>query len=321
MKPNSFALPLVLGAILVSLACSNTTDSETTGDDGTSDAGTADAGTGDAGTPDAGTPDAGTPDAGTPDAGTPDAGTPDGGSTTTCTSKFSFFVTSQESLMALALQTNSTNTKGFGGNFAQYGGFSGNGAGLKGADKICADIAEISDPGNNGCKTWRAFLSVSKGENGTQVNAIDRVGDGPWYDRKGNLVASSKANLVKARPNGCSGNTGICMDLPNEFGVLNHSPDGRTVDNHDMLTGSTDSGTLYSGGTCNDWTSNATNAGKPMCGHSWPRQSGDTSDSWINAHSANGCAAGVNTTNSMGGQATVGAMGGYGGFYCFAILH
>ena len=34
-----------------------------------------------------------------------------------------------------------------------------------------------------GQKPWRAFLSATAGEDGKQVNAIDRIGDGPWYDR------------------------------------------------------------------------------------------------------------------------------------------
>jgi len=55
-----------------------------------------------------------------------------------------------------------------------------------------------------------------------------------------------------------------------------------------------------------------------MAGHSWPAGSGM---SWIQAHAVGGCAAGVNLvqTGGPGGMTTVGAGGGYGGFYCFAL--
>ena len=49
-----------------------------------------------------------------------------------------------------------------------------------------------------GQKTWRAFLSATAGPDGQPVNAIDRVGTGPWYDRLGRLVAMNKADLVRA---------------------------------------------------------------------------------------------------------------------------
>ena len=61
-------------------------------------------------------------------------------------------------------------------------GESGAGAGLRGADKICAEIAEASMPGA-GKKGWRAFLSAADGGAGKPVNAIDRIGSGPWFDR------------------------------------------------------------------------------------------------------------------------------------------
>jgi hypothetical protein len=43
--------------------------------------------------------------------------------------------------------------------------------------------------------------------------------------------------------------------------------------------------------------------------------------SWIQAHSAGGCGAGVQLEQKGGamGVPTVGAGGGYGGFYCFAM--
>lgn len=54
--------------------------------------------------------------------------------------KFSFFVTSLQSLREL-----SGSRTGFGGDLRF--GETGEGAGLRGADKICAAIAELSMPG------------------------------------------------------------------------------------------------------------------------------------------------------------------------------
>ena len=52
-------------------------------------------------------------------------------------------------------------------------------------------------PGSS-VKQWRAFLSVTAGEDGLAVNAIDRIGEGPWYDRLGRMVAPTREDLVSA---------------------------------------------------------------------------------------------------------------------------
>jgi hypothetical protein len=182
--------------------------------------------------------------------------------------RFSFFVTSLK-----AMQQLSGSEDGFGGDLRF--GESGEGAGLRGADKICTTIAEQSMPGNG--KTWRAFLSATQGEDGEPVDAITRVGDGPWYDRVGRLVAANKADLAQERPAGAD--EAIIDDLPNEDGVPNHAPEPMAgeVDNHDVLTGTNEQGKLFSddpGYTCNDWTSAVGDTGRPRCGHSWPRRGG-----------------------------------------------
>lgn len=264
-----------------------------------------------------------------------------GGSTSEASGeKFSFFVISYKSIIEL-----SGTDKGFGGDL-RYGE-TGDGAGLRGADKICAKVAETSMP-NNG-KVWRAFLSTSK------ENAIDRIGDGPWYDRRGRVFAMTKADLLNTRPKGAD--SAIVNDLPNENGTPNHDPDGTgNVDNHDFLTGSGIDGKLYTkttDPTCVDWTdSTADNAvGKrPRVGHSWPRagfgswpggpggpgtgSGGSTAAStsnvegmehWISALDESGCGPGVNQPavgefdGPPGSDGTVGSGGGYGGWYCFAL--
>jgi hypothetical protein len=230
---------------------------------------------------------------------------------------------------------------GFGGDLRF-----GKADGLSGADEICRTIAEKSMAGA-GSKTWHAFLSTVAGP----VNAADRVGNGPWYDRLGRLVAANKTDLLKDRPAGAD--AAIINDLPNENGIPNHT-DGspgctgnNCPDNHDVLTGTGPDGKLHSttmSSTCNDWTSSvgmaATGTGGgsgtgsggrsggggfvmgtgPWCGHSWPRQGSGTN--WMSALAEGGCAPGINLTESGGPQQgvyTVGTGGGYGAIYCFAL--
>ena len=172
-------------------------------------------------------------------------------------------------------------------------------------------------------KTWRAFLSVTKGPGGAQVNAIDRIGNGPWYDRQARLIAMSKADLLQARPKGAD--PAIINDLPNETGVPNQFPGGTTMahDNHATLTGSGPQGTLWStglAGTCQDWTSSVATGGKPHVGYTFPR---GTTNNWISIMDEPGCLAG-GTIDPTGGGAdpndpSVGSSGGYGGIYCFAL--
>lgn len=250
------------------------------------------------------------------------------------TEKFSFFVTSMKAIQRLSKSEN-----GFGGDLRF--GEKGNGAGLRGADKICSTIAEASMPGASG-KIWKAFLSAANyDENGKpgQVNAIDRIGNGPWYDRKGRVFAMAKADLLFTRPRG--GDPAITDDFPNEDGVPNHDPDlTGIVDNHDMLTGTDVEGNLYDPlSTCLDWTTSngALENGFPRVGHSWPRAGGPGGpgtgssngnvnigmEHWMSALDEAGCAAGINVIE-MGGPIPiltnfVGSGGGYGGFYCFAL--
>ncbi len=286
--------------------------------------------------PDSGTPgpDAVTPD---PDAGTPGPDTveppidvsgpdfsPDLGRDCTAPANFSFFVMSLE-----AIQELSGSQEGFGGNLG----------GLAGADAKCQVTAEKV----GSCKTWRAFLSVTDDGTGNAVNAVDRIGAGPWYDINGYLLAENKAGLLQTRPDG---DTDIVYTsgfqqwpfnqcLTTELGNCNHS----YGDTHDTLTGSDRYGRLYSTDmkyTCNDWTSTNVIVQLPI-GHTWPRRLNGTDPGeahWIQAHTnctqgggpghppggsttCNGCGANINLSDSM--EAGVGGDGGYGAWYCFAI--
>ncbi len=239
---------------------------------------------------------------------------------------FSFFVTSLEALQRLSGSPN-----GFGGDL-RYGEADG----ISGADKICEEIAEDSMPGS-AQKGWRAFLSATRGgPNGGPVNAIERIGQGPWYDRTGRPLAMETADLANTRPEGAD--PAIINDLPNEHGVPNHAPDGVPVDNHHMLTGSNEQGMLAGNDprlTCQDWTSAIGSDGTPRIGMSWPRNMGGggfgrpgremNGAHWISDHNEAGCAPVdfAMIANSLGGAPRgadgVGSGGGYGGFYCFAL--
>jgi hypothetical protein len=245
--------------------------------------------------------------------------------------KFSFFVTSLKAIQELSKSQN-----GFGGDFRF--GKTGQGAGLLGADSICQCIAERSMQGSK-VKQWRAFLSAAKGPDGQQVNAIDRIGNGPWYDRLGRTVALTKSDLLQNRPKNIDDD--IKDDLPNEDGIPNHRPDPTksAVDDHLTVTGSDSTGKLFSAtATCEDWTSTSTTTSKPRSGLSWIRKGfggfgktrfgGDSQmmtnmQNWISVWSLPGCEAGIDLEESTGagkpGVKIIGSGGGYGGFYCFAL--
>ena len=246
---------------------------------------------------------------------------------------FSFFVTSRARLFALA-EAFGVGTSGWGGDF-RYG----TGDGLTGADKICTEIAEQSLPGNG--KTWRAFLSTS------QVNAIDRVGSGPWYDRLNRIIANNKTELVATRPGGITSST-ILNNLPNEDGTPHHNEEnnsqGQQADNHDILTGSDSDGkvcnssacwnsgvmgggmggggTSITNSTCGDWTLATKQAGyQPRVGHTWPTM-GNGADDWISWLNEGGCLPGYNLIQNGGpntNAGSVGSGGGYGAIYCMAM--
>jgi len=215
-------------------------------------------------------------------------------------------------------------------------GFGGDLGGLSGADEICATLAQNSNPGD--AKVWRAFLSTSGYDGAEQVDAIDRIGDGPWYDYQGRLFAESLDSLIPTTDGRCPGDPQLAEMYTDEWG--DPIRPNEQVDNHDTLTGSNTEGRLYDDGnggeiaTCRDWTSNtvsimdAANSGGggrsrgivPV-GHSWPRSSSNGRE-WIQDHTVNGCEPSVNIGLGAGAAPddySVGGGGGYGAFYCFAL--
>ncbi len=239
---------------------------------------------------------------------------------------FSFFVTSAEGLLQLPA--------GAWGAAPTIEGFGGNLGGLAGADAICSHLAQEANPGDT--KLWRAFLSTS-GTVGPRVDAIDRIGQGPWYDFRGFKLAATIEELLPAsdgegRPRGAEPELAAMFTVETGDRVRARSD----VDNHDTLTGSNRQGRLYDDGeggriaTCEDWTSTSVrgtpgtgfgSGGQIPVGHSWPRSDVEGRH-WISEHTINGCDRGIDIDGSAGAPRDdfrVGAAGGYGGFYCFAL--
>ncbi|MCP4868540.1 MAG: hypothetical protein GY898_07455 [Proteobacteria bacterium] len=181
---------------------------------------------------------------------------------------FSFFVTSMAGLWALSGDDVSDMDGGFGGNFG----------GIEGADEICAALGAATGHGD---RDRRAFLSATDDGGGAQVHAIERIGEGPWYDANGRLVATGIDGLLAdSRPDG---DAQTVDDLPDECGV----PISALGAAHDVITGSNSQGRLDSTSlatTCNDWTADSGavgsvggsggNTGVVQCGHSFPREAG-----------------------------------------------
>jgi len=177
----------------------------------------------------------------------------------------------------------------------------GNLGGLAGADRLCDSLADATGVGY---KTWRAYLSVERdADNGNRsTDARSRIGNGPWVNAAGVLVARNLTELHSR--------TGASTVFVDERGrPINGQWTGSPSPvEHDILTGSRADGTLMPGLTCGDWTSASTTM-QAQVGHSdGLGPNGDTSgglSSWNSAHANQNCA---NTA----------PRGGAGRIYCFA---
>ena len=167
--------------------------------------------------------------------------------------------------------------------------------GLAGADRHCQALAEAVGAGS---ETWRAYLSTSFGDRAA-VNAGDRIGTGPWFNAKGQLLARGVAELhAESR---FSKETVL-----NEKGEIVNGR-GDEPNRHDILTGSLSDGTAAIGKNCNNWTSSSDDA-TAMVGHHDREGGGEAGSSWSSAHESRGCS-----------QEAFQASGGDGLFYCFAL--
>ena len=179
----------------------------------------------------------------------------------------------------------------------------GNGAnlgGLAGADSHCQKLAAAVGAGN---RSWRAYLSTQASGGQSAVNARDRIGQGPWHNAKGEVIAQNVADLhgdIQRDRNNLHKQTAL-----NEKGEV-VSGRGDTPNRHDILTGSQSDGRAHTDSadhTCQNWMSSG--AGSAQLGHHDRVGGGNTS--WNSAHASRGCS-----------QENLRSTGGDGLFYCFA---
>jgi len=177
-------------------------------------------------------------------------------------------------------------------------GRSGDTGGLAGADQLCQSLAQAVGAG---AKTWHAYLST---QGSGAVNARDRIGQGPWKNVKGVVVANTVAEL--------HGNNNLTKQTAlTEKGAMVAGVGDDPV-THDVLTGSQPDGTAFTDAedhTCGNWTKSGTD-GSAMLGHSDRTGLRDDppSHSWNSSHPSRGC--------SVQGLAST---GGAGRLYCFAV--
>jgi hypothetical protein len=63
---------------------------------------------------------------------------------------------------------------------------------LEKADGHCQALAKAEGAGDH---TWRAYLTAPARKGRPAVNAIDRIGKGPWYNAEAELVAASREEV------------------------------------------------------------------------------------------------------------------------------
>jgi len=175
-------------------------------------------------------------------------------------------------------------------------GDGGNLGGLAGADVHCTNLAEAA--GSTG-EEWRAYLSTT-GADG--INAIERIGTGPWVNAFGVTVATDTENLL-------SDDNNIALETALTESGAQVNGIGDVPLRHDILTGTELNGlasTAATDTTCSNWTSNS--AGSALVGHHDRVGGGPNPMSWSTAHDTPGCS-----------QANLQSTGGDGLFYCFAM--
>jgi hypothetical protein len=180
-------------------------------------------------------------------------------------------------------------------------GDGGNLGGLAGADAHCQKLATAA----GSTKTFHAYLST---QGAGAVNARDRIGNGPWYNARGAIIASSVAQLhgdpaedARLWPNL---NKSTAFTEKSEM----HKGFGDQPNEHDILTGTQPDGRAYADAadhTCSNWTSNAS-TGRAQLGHF--DRTGGPNASWNSVHGSRGCS-----------QADLVPTGGIGLLYCFAV--
>ncbi len=179
--------------------------------------------------------------------------------------------------------------------------------GLAGADGHCQKLASEAGAGN---RNWRAYLSTQATADQPAVNARDRIGNGPWANANGAIVANDVAHLHGDTVElGQQGNNLHRLTALTEKGSPIKSS-GETPNQHDIITGTKPDGRAYADAadhTCKNYTSGG--EGTVRVGHSDRTNGGRTGGnvSWNSTHDSKGCS-----------QENLVSTGGAGYFYCFA---
>src|SRR5579859_5596573 len=178
------------------------------------------------------------------------------------------------------------------GDGANYGG-------LEGADGYCNTLAKQAGSKHD---NWKAYLSTTLPGGDAGVSARDRIGRGPWYNAKGQMIAKNVADLHSDK-NRLTKQTALT-----EKGEMIKGR-GDTPNEHDILTGSDPQGRFSTAGgdtTCKNWTSDA--EGSAIVGHADRMGLKDTwhMKSWNSSHGSAGCS-----------QPALVKTGGAGLLYCF----
>jgi hypothetical protein len=172
--------------------------------------------------------------------------------------------------------------------------------GLAGADNYCQSLATTAGAGD---RTWRAYLSTQATAETPAVNARDRIGNGPWQNAKGVVIANNLEELHG------SNNISKQTALTEKGGIV--SGRGDKVNTHDILTGSAPDGRAIatsSDVTCGNWTKGGDD-GAAMLGHHdrMGTRDDDAAKSWNSSHLSRGCSLKALATTGSGGL-----------LYCFA---
>lgn len=172
--------------------------------------------------------------------------------------------------------------------------------GLSGADRYCQALGTSAGAG---ARTWRAYLSASALPGSPSVDARDRIGAGPWRNIKGEVIATSVADLH-------SDNNKLNKQTALTEKGSTISGRGDAVNLHDVLTGSSADGRAVNDGkdnTCGNWTKSGD--GSALVGHHDRMGLRDDapSKSWNSSHASQGCS--LDALKKTGGG---------GLLYCFA---
>ncbi|MEP6019247.1 MAG: hypothetical protein ABJ251_12310 [Paracoccaceae bacterium] len=181
--------------------------------------------------------------------------------------------------------------------------------GLEGADAHCNALASAAGSSKN----WAAYLSTSmvidRSTNPMTItngiSARDRIGSGPWYNAKGEMIAKNVDDLHSDAVN---------INLKTGLDESGNEVNGRGAkpNKHDILTGSDSAGHFSTAGgdtTCGNWTKNGED-GSAIVGHHdrVGLNDGRNMISWNSSHGSRGC-----------GEADLPRSGGAGLMYCFAV--